>query len=67
MTGQELKVELDKLRPQIKDIKQQINNPSDDTETEDLNGRLTVLQTRKNTLREAFNVTYTKEVSKQRT
>ena len=67
MTGQELKVELDKLRPQIKDIKQQIKNSSDDTETKDLNGQLTVLQTRKNTLREAFNVTYTKEVSKQRT
>ena len=67
MTGQELKLELDKLRPHIKDIKQQINNSSDDTETENLNGRLTVLQTRKNTLREAFNVTYTKEVSEQMT
>lgn len=67
MTGQELKVELDKLRPQIKDIKQQIKDSDDATVTGDLNGQLTELQTRKDALREAFNVTYAKEVSEQRT
>ena len=46
MTGQELKVELDKLRPQIKDIKQQINDSSDDTKTEDLNGHRDSKQTK---------------------
>ena len=65
MTGQELKNELDKLRFQIKDMKQQINDSSDDTETDSLNEQLTRLQTRKNELREAFNSRYTEEASNQ--
>ena len=65
MTGQELKNELDKLRFQIKDMKQQINDSSDDTETDSVNEQLTRLQTRNNELREAFNSTYTEEAGNQ--